>query len=127
MFLKLIDRMLLNRLRVLDEFLSPFQNGFRSRRGTVEQAMALNLILSRAKCLGIPLVTLYVDFSKAFDSVTPQAVSAALAAFMVPKDVTHAILKCYVAHQVFVGESQYTSNLVFCRETLCLLFFLFSY
>ena len=55
-FLKLMDRMLLNRLRVLDEFLSPFQNGFRSGRGTVEQAMALNIILSRAKCLGIPLV-----------------------------------------------------------------------
>ena len=46
-FLKLINRMLLNRLKVLDPYLRRGQNGFRDGRGTTEHAMALRNVPRR--------------------------------------------------------------------------------
>ena len=102
--LKLVNRMLLGRLRAFDHLLQPFQNGFRPGRGTVEQAMALQIIVDRALAAGQKLVMLYVDFSKAFDSVTFTAVRASLAAFRVPQAVIECIMRCYDGHEIIIPD-----------------------
>lgn len=96
-FLKLINRMLLNRLRALEPFLRYNQNGFRAARGTSEQGLAMKFIADAMKD-GLPLAIAFVDFSKAFDSVTFDGVKAALAAFLVPAHMITVIMQCYTNH-----------------------------
>jgi hypothetical protein len=69
---KLYNRLLLERLRaVLDPHLRVNQNGFRKLRSTAQQVLALRRIFEsirmtkNAKCVAI-----FVDFCKAFDSVS---------------------------------------------------------
>ena len=102
-FLKLLNRLLLNRLRALDKLMRYNQNGFRPQRGTAEQGLAMK-ILSDAIDNGLDLSVAFVDFSKAFDSVTFAAVRAALEAFAVPPTMIAAIFNCYNAHQQSIPE-----------------------
>ena len=102
-FLKLINRMLLNRLRALEPFLRYNQNGFRVARGTSEQGLAMKFIADAMKD-GLPLAIAFVDFSKAFDSVTFDGVKAALAAFLVPTDMITVIMQCYTNHMQTIPD-----------------------
>jgi hypothetical protein len=98
-FLKLINRMLLHRLRVLDTVLRYGQNGFRPGRSTSSHVMALSLLAE----LDLPFAVLFVDFAKAFDSVSFAAITAMLDAFCVPHRLMSAVLNCYRNHAVWVG------------------------
>ena len=97
-FLKLLNRLLLNRLRVLDPHMRYNQNGFRQHRGTGEQGLAMK-ILADAINDGLDCNVAFVDFSKAFDSVTFSSVRAALVAFSVPTSIIDAVFNCYTNHQ----------------------------
>ena len=97
-FLKLINRMLLNRLKVLDPLLRRGQNGFRDGRGTTEHAMALRILAERAVQRGLKLCTLFIDSQKAFDSVTFASLRASLASFMVPTEFIDVVMRCYNGH-----------------------------
>ena len=101
-FLKLVNRMLLNRLRVLDPLLRSGQNGFRAGRGTTEHALALRVLAERAKERGLTLCTLFIDSQKAFDSVTFAALRASLESFMVPTKFIDVVMSCYNGHVVRV-------------------------
>ena len=102
-FLKVVNRMLLNRLRVLEPALGPWQAGFRPFRGTAEQVAALKCLIDRHAADPIAkLVLLFVDFSKAFDSINENAIRQALAAFGVPARITEAALAAYKDHRVRV-------------------------
>ena len=101
-FLKLVNRMLLNRLRVLDPLLRSGQNGFREGRGTMEHALALRVLAERAKERGLTLCTLFIDSQKAFDSVTFAALRASLESFMVPTKFIDVVMSCYNGHVVRV-------------------------
>jgi len=103
--LKLINRLCLNRLRALDQHLEPFQNGFREGRGTTEQAMALQIIFDRAKAAGNDCYALYVDYAKAFNSVTFEALRAALEAFSVPDALIECVLRCYNGHTISIPDA----------------------
>jgi endonuclease/exonuclease/phosphatase family metal-dependent hydrolase len=96
-FLKLLNRLLLDRLRALDTYLSPFQCGFRPFRSTLEQSLALRMIRERVKA---PFAITYIDFSNAFPSVTPRALEAALRAWLVPEDIVNFAMRCYQNHTV---------------------------
>ena len=103
--LKLINRLCLNRLRALDKKLLPFQNGFREGRGTTEQAMALQIIFDRARAAGLDCYALYVDYAKAFNSVTFEALRAALEAFSVPDALIECVLRCYNGHTISIPDA----------------------
>jgi len=103
--LKLINRLCLNRLRALDPHLQPYQNGFREGRGTTEQAMALQIIFDRARASGKDCVGLYVDYAKAFNSVTFEALRASLVAFAVPAALIECVLRCYDGHTISIPEA----------------------
>jgi exonuclease III len=101
-FLKLLNRLILNRLRVLDDILRTGQNGFRPGRGTSSHVLALGLLAetfrsspSGSSAPSAPTAVLFVDFAKAFDSVSFSAIADALAAFQVPRRLMTAIMSCY--------------------------------
>ena len=102
-FLKLLNRLLLNRLRALDRLMRYNQNGFRPNRGTAEQGLAMKMLID-AIADGLDLSVAFVDFSKAFDSVTFAAVRAALEAFRVPANMIDAVFNCYKVHTQTIPE-----------------------
>eukprot|EP00760_Papus_ankaliazontas_P027515 PhM_4_TR3375/c0_g1_i1/m.90649 len=72
---KLFDAMLLQRARqALDHLLHPAQNGFRPGRSTAHHIAALLMLEDLATTHRFPLHGCFVDFSKAFDSVTWDAI-----------------------------------------------------
>ena len=133
-FLKLVNRLLMNRLRVLDKDMEPWQNGFRPYRNTVQHAMAIKMLIDRAKAANSPLVTLYIDFTQAFPSVTPEAVKQMLRAWRIPEKFIDAVMQCYIDHTVHIRnvDGTYTvksgvlqgdtlAPLLFCMVLDCIL------
>ena len=70
---KLYNRMILNRIRsVIDPKLRVNQNGFRPKRTTVAQILALRRIIEEVKRNNLPAILTFIDFKKAFDSYPPR-------------------------------------------------------
>jgi len=111
LFLKLVNRLNINRLRALDPHIRHGQNGFRPMRGTSEHALALTILAERARLTGQDLVALFIDFSKAFDSVSHEALEAMLEAWCVPSNMIRCILQCYKHHKIKIplptGDVEY--------------------
>ena len=68
---KLYNRLILNRIRsVIDPKLRYNQNGFRPKRTTVAQVLALRRIIEGVKANHlVPTVLTFINFSQAFDSI----------------------------------------------------------
>jgi hypothetical protein len=94
---KLYNKLLLIRLRsVLDNHLRINQNGFRQLRSTAQHVLAVRRLFESirmtqdAKCVAI-----FVDFCKAFDSVSWIQITAILYAYGVPAELVLAIMSIY--------------------------------
>ena len=62
--------MILNRIRpYVDPILRKNQNEFRTNRSTSGQILAIRRIIEGVKANNIPAILLFIDFSKAFDSI----------------------------------------------------------
>jgi hypothetical protein len=83
---KLYDKLLLFRIRrVLETVLRSSQNGFRPRRSTVQQILSLRILCDTAKFhQSPPLVLVFIDFIKAFDSVKWNYLEAILRLYGIP-------------------------------------------
>jgi exonuclease III len=92
---KLFNKVLLRRLLPLDEHLLPVQCGFRKGRGTAEQVLALRLIIDRLRTRQQTAIIIFIDFTKAFDSVNRQALKEILLLYSVPPTLTKAIMKMH--------------------------------
>ena len=53
----------------IDPILRKNQNGFRTQRSTSGQILTIRRILAGIKTKNLPAVLLFIDFSKAFDSI----------------------------------------------------------
>ena len=68
---KLMNKMILNRIRTeLDPLLRKSQNGFRPGRSTTAHILSLRRIIEGVKAKNLPAVIIFIDFKKAFDSIT---------------------------------------------------------
>ena len=73
---KLFDTIINNRLiyyRCISNEEDPFQNGFKEKSRTIDNAFILNGIIEKYKALGQPLYICYVDFNSAFDYINRNA------------------------------------------------------
>jgi exonuclease III len=93
---KIYNKLLLLRLQsVLDPFLRHEQNGFRPGRGTVTHILSLRRLIEESRRRQSNLVCVFVDFYKAFDSVTRAAIPLVLRAFNVPEQLVAAVMALY--------------------------------
>lgn len=100
---KLFDLLLMLRLRdTMEPLLLPAQNGFRPQRNTAHHIMAFRGLVEHARSHKLPLHGMFVDFSKAFDSVYWDAISTILTMWGTPKLITDAIFKIMYGHEVVV-------------------------
>ena len=100
---KLFDALIYHRLSsVIDPHLHPNQNGFRPDRGTTEHVLTLSLLRELAATYDFPIHGCFVDFSKAFDSVTWESIQQQLDFWHVPLLLQDAIWKIMKGHVVRV-------------------------
>jgi len=102
---KLYNRILLNRIQLtIDKYLRPNQNGFRSNRSTSQHILALRRLLEGcATKADQNLIAIFIDFSKAFDSVKWSYIEAILGAYSVPPILIKAIMSLYRGAQATVS------------------------
>jgi hypothetical protein len=115
---KLFNRMLARLQPVLDPFLRCEQNGFRPARGTVTQILALRCIIEEACIHQSSLVVVFVDFRKAFNSVSRGALPLVLRAYNVPQQLVSAIMAMYQDTTAAVQTLDELSDPVSSRNTL---------
>jgi hypothetical protein len=93
---KLVNKILLNRLSpTLNKLLLPWQSGFRPQRSTTEQICALRILIDRCHLRQKTMVIIYVDFSKAFDSVDRGALRQIISFYGVPSQLANAVNALY--------------------------------
>ena len=87
------NRMILNRIRPkLDPWLRINQNGFREKRTTTSQVLALRRIIEGMKRKHLPAVMTFIDFKKAFDG---GKVMKILRAYGIPALIVQSISDVY--------------------------------
>ena len=101
---KLYNRMLLVRVRVvLDQHLRYNQNGFRPLRSTAQHVLSIRRLFETVQhTKDARLVAIFVDFCKAFDSVSWDQMEAILYAYQVPSELVLAIMSLYRGAQAVI-------------------------
>lgn len=93
---KVYNRIILNRIRpVIDKLLRPNQAGFRPGRNANEQINALRRMIEGANEKALPLVIVFVDFFKAFDSIIRGMLFEILRLYGIPNTIVEAIKRLY--------------------------------
>ena len=93
---KIYNRLILNRIRsVIDLKLRINQNGFRPKRTTVAQILALRRIIEGVKGNNLKAILTFIDFKKAFDSIHRGKMMQILRAYGIPPNLLRAIEKMY--------------------------------
>ena len=93
---KLYNKMLLNRIRpYIDKHLRNNQNGFRAGRSTTSQILALRRIIEGIKSNQLSAIITFVDFRKAFDSISRTTMFKILSAYGIPQELVTAIALIY--------------------------------
>ena len=93
---KIYNLMLLKRIRPeIEQVLRKNQNGFRQNRSTSGQILTIRRILEGVKAKNLPAVLLFIDFSKAFDSIHRGKMKEILLAYGIPNETVNAIMILY--------------------------------
>ncbi|KAL3687801.1 hypothetical protein R1sor_014110 [Riccia sorocarpa] len=74
---------------------APVQAGFRKQFSTLDHLLSLRVMMEEAKRTQQPLYLLFLDFKKAFDSVTRNLIQDQLVTLNVPGELINAIARLY--------------------------------
>ena len=89
---KIYNALLRNRIEPkIDNILRKNQNGFRRNRSTTSQILTICRILEGIQAKNIQATILFVDFTKAFDSIHRGKIEQILLAYSLPKETVAAI------------------------------------
>ena len=102
---KLFNRVLLNRIKgPIEKLLRPNQNGFRQGRSTLEPILAIRrLIEALSAKRDTSLCAVFVDFTKAFDSINRERMFSILEMYGIPPQIVNAIRCIYTDSKSFVS------------------------
>ena len=79
----------------IDNILRKNQNGFRRNRSTTSQILTIHRILEGVQAKNVQATLLFVDFTKAFDSIHRGMMEQILLAYGLPKETVAAITILY--------------------------------
>ena len=79
----------------IDNILRKNQNGFRRNRSTTSQILTIHRILEGVRAKNLQATLLFVDFTKAFDSIYRGKMEQILLAYGLPKETVAAITILY--------------------------------
>ena len=95
---KVYNKLILNRLAPhIDPLLRRNQNGFRKGRGTLSQILSIRRILEEMRKLNKEAIISFVDFRKAFDSVSREKMFQILPLYGIPDKMVSAIRALYTS------------------------------
>ena len=109
---KIYNALLRNRIEPkIDNILRKNQNGFRRNRSTTSQILTICRILEGVRAKNLQATLLFVDFTKAFDSIHRGKMELILLAYGLPKVTVAAIMILYRNTKVKVrspdGDTEY--------------------
>ena len=109
---KIYNALLRNRIEPkIDNILRKNQNGFRKNRSTTSQMLTIRRILEGVQAKILQATILFVDFTKAFDSIHRGKMEQILLAYALPKETIAAITILYRNTKVKVrspdGDTEY--------------------
>ena len=109
---KIYNALLQNRIEPkIDNILRKNQNGFRRNRSTTSQILTIHRILEEIRAKNLQATSLFVDFTKAFDSIHRGKMEQILLAYSLPKETIAAITILYRNTKVKVcspdGDTEY--------------------
>ena len=109
---KIYNALLRNRIEhKIDNILRKNQNGFRRNRSTTSQILTIRRILEGVRAKNLQAKLLFVDFTKAFDSIHRGKIEQILQAYGLPKESVAAITILYRNTKVKVcspdGDTEY--------------------
>ena len=95
----------------IDNILRKSQNGFRRNRSTTSQILTIRRILEGVRAKNLQATLIFVDFTKAFDSIHRGKMEQILLAYGIPKETVAAIMILYRNTKVKVrspdGDTEY--------------------
>ena len=95
----------------MENILRKNQNGFRRNRSTTSQILTIRRILEGVRAKNLQATLLFVDFTKAFDSIHRGKMEQILLAYGLPKETVAAIMILYRNTKVKVrspdGDTEY--------------------
>ena len=109
---KIYNALLRNRIEPkIDNILRKNQNGFRRNRSTTSQILTIRRILEGVRAKNLQAKLIFVDFTKAFDSIHRGKMKQILLAYGIPKETVAAITILYRNTKVKVrspdGDTEY--------------------
>ena len=109
---KIYNALLRNRIEPkIDNLLRKNQNGFRRNRSTTSQILTICRILEGVRAKNLQATLIFVDFTKAFDSIHRGKMEQILLAYGIPKETVAAITILYRNTKVKVrspdGDTEY--------------------
>ena len=100
---KICNALLRNRIEPkIDNILRKNQNGFRRNRSTTSQILTIRRILEGVRAKNLQATLLFVDFTKAFDSIHRGKMEQILLAYGIPRETVTAIMILYRSTKVKV-------------------------
>ena len=109
---KIYNALLRNRIEPkIDNILRKNQNGFRRKRSPTSQILTIRRILEGVRAKNLQATLVFVDFTKAFDSIHRGKMEQILLAYGLPKETVAAIMILYRNTKVKVrspdGDTEY--------------------
>ena len=109
---KIYNALIRNRIEPkIDNILRKNQNGFRRNRSTTSQILTIRRILEGVRAKNLQATLIFVDFTKAFDSIHRGKMEQILLAYGIPKETLAAITILYRNTKVKVrspdGDTEY--------------------
>ena len=93
---KIYNALLQNRIEPkIDNLLRKNQNGYQRNRSTTSQILTIHRILEGIQAKNLKVTILFVDFTKAFDSIHKGKMEQILLAYGLPKETIAAIMILY--------------------------------